>query len=159
VNIILDTCSLINLVNGEVFSSVLALPDRFVVGPIVLGEAGLREVDQALRDQRLDFLDDGQLSADQFLRAVEEHRIGDGEAECLVAATHFGYCICTDDGRARRVAVALLGSSRLTGTIGLLRATVSAGFLKVQDAYDAYAKMLACGAFLPTVSQKFFGTS
>jgi predicted nucleic acid-binding protein len=156
VTVIFDACSLINLTNGQVLSHVLQLGDQYVVGPIVSGEVGLEEIERALGDGQVFPLDDSQLNAEDFLALVEEHRLGDGESECILAARQFGYTVCTDDGKARELTTKLLGASRLTGSLGLLRRAVSKGILKIGEAYNAYQRMISAGAFLPRLPSDFF---
>jgi predicted nucleic acid-binding protein len=157
VSVIFDACSLINLTNGQVLSPVLQLEEHYVVGPIVLSEVDLAEVQGAVTEGRLSALDDSQLDADQFLALIEEHRLGDGESECLSAARQLGYMVCTDDGKARKVTTNLLGASRLTGSLGLLQRATSQGLLDASTADGAYRRMLATGAFLPRIPRGFFG--
>lgn len=153
--VIFDACSLINLTNGQVLPPVLRL-GSYVVGPIVSTEIDLQQVEKAVCDGQISRLDDSHVSADQFLSLVEEHHLGDGESECIAAAIHLGYTVCTDDGKARTVAAKLLGSSRLTGSLGLLRNAVLGGFLPRETADVAYRKMLVAGGFLPQLPARFF---
>ena len=155
-SVIFDACSLINLMNGRVLSSVLRLEVHYVVGPIVLDEVGLAAVQDAVTDGRLSALDDSQLDASPFLDLVEEHRLGDGESECICAARQFGYTVCTDDSKARKLTTKLLGASKLTGSLGLLQRAIASGLLDASTAEGAYQRMRAAGGFLPRIPPGFF---
>jgi len=50
----------------------------------------------------------------------------------------------------------VLGESRLTGSIGLLREAVKAGLLTQAEAFAAYRLMRERGGFLPAVGEAEF---
>lgn len=155
--LIFDACSLINLTNGQVLSTILAL-EICTVGPIVRGEVTLPEIEDAVACGLMRALDDGPLSSEPFLRLIEEERLGEGESECISAALQMTLSVCSDDDKARKVGRRLLGEDRVTGSLGLLRKAVRASRLTSDQAHEAYRRMLLCGAFLPSISIEFFAS-
>jgi predicted nucleic acid-binding protein len=152
-----DACSVINVGNSGVVAAVLALPHEYFVGPAVLGESEPLdpELQQACNDRRIIVLDDGDVDLGEYLR-VAEAGLGDGETECIALAATNGWHVCTDDGKARSVAAARLGTDRVIGTIRLLMQAVRAGYLASADAFAAYIRMMEAGAFLPKLTQQAF---
>ncbi len=140
---ILDASTLLNLANGEVLSKVLRLPGTsFQVSGV---EAG-----------RLALVDDKLISVSRFLRAKAEWQLDNGETECILAAAEVGCSVACDDKAARKVIARVLGESRVTGSIGLLREAVQAGLLTQAEAFAAYQLMRQRGGFLPAVAQAEF---
>lgn len=111
-----------------------------------LNEAGL-----------LEFLEDTPLDADKFLEFVAEHKLGDGEAECIMLAELSETTIvCSDDMRGRRKAEAILGQGRCVGTLKLLKQAVAEGLLPADHAFAAYELMKDAGGFLPEIGAGYF---
>ena len=55
-------------------------------------------------------------------------------------------------GKIERV----IGAPRRTGTVGLLRQAISAGFLTPEAAFEAYQQMKTCGGYLPRLALSDF---
>jgi predicted nucleic acid-binding protein len=150
-----DACALFNLHNGGVLETAVSLNDcPFLLGKAVYGEARsiAEELDRLLVLEKLTWLDDAAIPASEFFRLKEELDLGDGETECLAAALHLECKLVFDDMAARRAGFELIGEGRVTGSIGLLRACVSAGSLDRVGAYEAYGLMKTLGGFLPDMS-------
>lgn len=160
-NVIMDACSVINLHNGGVLALACSLDiGEFRIGPIAGGEcsADCAKTLAALHDDGLiHYLADSPLDGDDFLAFVDDHRLGDGEAECIMlAALDEDSVVCCDDMRGRKKVVALLGEERLTGSIGLLTRLVANGHMDSDAAYTAYLTMREHGGFLPDLQPGYF---
>jgi predicted nucleic acid-binding protein len=156
---IFDASSVINLVNGGVFVTCLALTTRaFYIGALVRGECvGCRDsVDLAVDQQRLIPLDGADLPASLFLELAQKYRLGDGETECLAFASIRPFDICCDDGRARSAVTTEVGPERLTGSLGLLREAMTMNLLDQESAFASYERMKQLGGFLPVLAKEFF---
>ncbi len=161
-NIILDACTAINLVNGDALGVAIGLPDcRFIIGPQSLDECGsAKPMLQGLIDAgSLLLQEDNELSSSLFLELLAQYSLGDGETETLTFSKMFGYTICTDDKKARHVANQMFGADRVTGSLGLLRRAVQQGMVTPNDAHAAYKKMISAGAFVPDIPLTFFNGS
>jgi predicted nucleic acid-binding protein len=153
--VIIDACSLINLVNGNVLDIVLALPHHFYcLGSIVLSEAesAASQVEDQIAEGKLVCLDPSEISAQLYLQNLYQFELGQGETECITYALTGNYCVCTDDMKARKVVQQLIGKKRLTGTPALMIEAVKLRLLTPQAANDAYALMIAKGGFLPALN-------
>jgi predicted nucleic acid-binding protein len=157
VKIVVDACSVINIGNSGVVAAVIALPNEYFIGPAVLGEAEPLDVaiQNACDSGRITLLDDSDVDLAEYLR-IAEAGLGDGETECIALAAANDWLICSDDGRARRLASGRLGEERVIGTIRLLIQSVAAGQLTSADAFVAYVRMVQAGAFLPKLTQQAF---
>jgi predicted nucleic acid-binding protein len=157
---ILDACTLINLVNGEVLAQILDLPDcEFLVSPMVRDESSsiAQAVDHAVESGRLGFVDDEIIPAVEFARAKRAMRLGNGETECILAAERLGCHMACDDQQARRRATERLGdASRVIGSIGLLRILCSAHLMPPEQALAAYSLMRSRGGYLPELGLEAF---
>lgn len=157
---LLDSCSIINLVNVDALVLACSL-DGIVwcVPPVVVGEVDERckaAIAVAMADNALELIDDSTVDADLYLRLLDEHRLGAGETECIAVALAEGHSICLDDRRARRVAESLLGTPRVFGTLRLLRWCAEQGLVTCGDARSLLLGMRESGGFLPDVPQSFF---
>lgn len=158
--VLLDTCSVINLVNVGALELVCSLVDReWWVTPVVVDECG-PTCAAALLDLKerglIHFLDDDQVNADQFLALLGAHRLGAGETECMAIAIAADHHICCDDRRAREAASGLIGADRVFGTIRVLRWCVGQKLIVCADAKALLHSMRELGGFLPDVPREFF---
>lgn len=150
--VILDACTLINLVNGDALSTVAALPGReFQVSRVVREESKTvaTAMQAAVDAGALKWVDDSTISAKQFADAKAEWNLDDGETECILAAEALGCLVASDDFAARSIITERLGASRLTGSIGLLRQAITANALTPKQALESYQLMRERGGFLP----------
>lgn len=99
---------------------------------------------------------DNYVPASVYLELLGRHQLGPGETECLCAAMVYGWSVCCDDRRARRILAAELGEERLCGSIGLLREAVRDGLTTREEALAAYEQMKSRGGFLPDIDESFF---
>lgn len=97
-------------------------------------------------------LDASAISATTYLELLDQYGLGEGETECLAAAKTGDYLMVSDDLRARNVAIDLLGTNRVMGTIGLLRIAVAKNLLTRGQAFASYQLMRSLGAFLPILT-------
>lgn len=158
--IVLDACTLINLVNGEVLAQVLNLPGcQFLVSPMVQEELPsiAEAVDHAVGSGRLNFVDDEVISAKEFAEAKRAMHLGNGETECILAAEKLECHVACDDRQARQRAKDRLGDpNRVVGSIGLLRMLCETGFFNQEQALAAYRLMRDRGGYLPDVTVDTF---
>jgi predicted nucleic acid-binding protein len=158
--VLLDSCSVINLVNAGALELVCALQDiEWWLTPVVVDESGPSCAAVTLDLQQrglIHFLDDDELNAERFLALIEEHRLGAGETECMAIAVETDYHICCDDGRARQVASDLIGPDRVFGTIRVLRWCVEQRVIACGEAKRLLCLMREQGGFLPNTPQSFF---
>lgn len=155
--LILDASSLLNLAHGGVLERVLSIPGTTaLIGPQVYNECQSIKaaIDELVAAKVLGMATDDDLPAGLFFDLLERHGLGPGETECIAFATHDATIdlVCCDDRRARNVCSQLLGRNHLTGTIGRLEFAVGASVLTREEAWTAYQRMLAAGAFLPEVT-------
>lgn len=157
--IAVDACSVINIGNSGAVVAVLALPHEYFIGPAVLGESEPLDVivQKACEDGRVTVLGDTDVDVAEYSR-VAEARLGDGETECITLATTNGWLVCSDDGRARKIASERLGAGRVIGSIRLLMQCVAAGQLTSAEAFAAYTRMVQAGAFMPKLTERAFAS-
>ncbi len=153
--IVVDTCSLLNWVNGGAFGAIVSLPvTLYVVGPLVELESTTiaKILAQQFASGKLVRLRNEDLNAAAFLELVDKYGLGEGEIECLAhALTSSDLIVCTDDKKARGIVTALLGRPRLIGTIGLLLKCFRNGTLNAEELRRSHELMIAAGAFLPSI--------
>jgi predicted nucleic acid-binding protein len=150
--VILDASTLINLANGEVFATVASLPGRsFKVSDVVRQESktvGLA-IQAAIKRGDIAWVDADLIDAGQYGDALDLWGLGPGETECILAAQMLDCFVACDDGAARKVIKQKSVGVQLTGSIGLLRDAVAAGFLSSAHAFEAYELMKVRGGYLP----------
>jgi predicted nucleic acid-binding protein len=72
-------------------------------------------------------------------------RLDPGESATLAAAVSRGWSVAVDERAARRTARQDLGGQRLTGTVGVLRAAVAAGWVTTEEGNDLLSRMIVGG--------------
>lgn len=150
-----DSSSLFNLSNGGVLNHAIALPasDFLVCSAVNQETPTIRESLIILAEAgAIRFLDDNAISASQFLELKNKYDLGLGETECIVYATNNSCTLVVDDLAARKIAIALIGQLRVTGSIGILRQCVSHSVLERGEAYEAYIRMKEAGGYLPSMT-------
>jgi predicted nucleic acid-binding protein len=159
----MDACSVINLHNGGVLEVVCSIESIDVqIGPIAGGECS-EDCATALANLheagRLEYLEDTPIDADEFLEFVAQHKLGDGEAECIMLAELSETAtVCCDDMRGRRKTEAILGQDRLVGSLKLLKQAVTEGLFAADQAFAAYELMKGAGGFLPEIDAGYFSS-
>ena len=159
-DVILDACSIINLVNSGHWGCVVSLRRcELWLSPVVVGECGVDVFDHIFSKRtspRVKLMDSRSIPGERYLGLLEEHGLGEGETECLAVAEQYGHFVCCEDRKARRIIAAALGEERVLGSLRLLRWCVEDGILKCDHAYNASAEMRARGGFLPDPGQEYF---
>lgn len=160
-NVIMDACSIINLHNGGVLRDICRIEGLHIqVGPIVGGECSedcALAIANLHTDGDLEYLEDNVLEIDEFLKFVEETKLGDGESECILLANLNDHSsICCDDRRGRIMGAELLGEDRVFGSLKLLKIAVQNDIIQPIEAFEAFELMRAAGGFLPTITLAYF---
>jgi predicted nucleic acid-binding protein len=160
-NLILDSCSTINLHNGDMLTKVLDLSSRqfaFHMGTIVRGECGdlTPYLDEQAKSGRIIILPGKNISPMQFADILNRYELGLGETECIVHAEQRALTVCTDDKAARKAVKTHLGETRVLGSVRLLRECVCAGMVTSDQAYISYELTKSRGAFLPDIPASYF---
>lgn len=153
--VVLDASTLINLANGEVFATVISLPDHtFQVSAVVLRESRTvaRAIRAAVKRGDIELVNDDAIDAGDFENALADWGLGPGETECILAAKVSGSSVACDDGAARLVIEREIGAERRTGTVGLLREAITAGLITPEAAFEAYKQMKSRGGYLPRLA-------
>lgn len=158
--IILDACSVINLVNAAGLAACSELERcKLYVGPIVFGECSegsAQELVSLINSGHIVQLPDDEIPIDIFLDMLTEHNLGEGETECIAGASLSDFIVCSDDGRARHVGRTILGQDRVVGSARLLKWCVEEEILICTEARTHFSIMKDMGGFLPTLSDAFF---
>lgn len=147
---IIDACALINLINTGASDLIAELMWDIRCQGLVEDELA----DQTNALERLFEIGAlsrlaGDIPASEVASIVTAHRLGLGEAECIAFCHRNPWLFISDDQRARKVAAAAFGASRVTGTIGLLCDCVDHGILSNSSAADALGLARQAGGYLP----------
>ncbi|HEY4325360.1 MAG TPA: hypothetical protein VGN20_15280 [Mucilaginibacter sp.] len=153
-DIVLDTSSIINLINGSVFDRVLTMNGyRFFIGDQLFNKEVLDEVQkiivEALIAKNKIVLLKSAVTASIIAELRVKYRLGLGETECMALCKICNKAICTDDFKARRFSVIELGESQVFGSLSLLKESVNIGTLSCLEVLTSYMLMIEKGAFLP----------
>lgn len=158
--IILDACSVINLVNAAGLAACAELERcKLYVGPIVFGECSegsAQELVSLINSGHIHQLADDEIPIDIFLDMLTEHNLGEGETECIAGASLSDFIVCSDDGRARHIGRTVLGANKVVGSARLLKWCVEEEILICTQASTHFSTMKNMGGFLPTLSDAFF---
>lgn len=79
-------------------------------------------------------------------------RLDAGEAATLAAAAGRGWSIAVDERAARRIAARDLGTDRVTGTVGILRAAVAQDHITIDEGDQLLQLMIDDGYWSPVRS-------
>ena len=161
-NVIIDACSLINLSNADALDVTCRLSRcRLWVCPGVIIECRAEVAARLFAleaEGTIGFIADDKMPAARVLGLLDQHGLGAGETESIVACEALGYGFCSDDGPARKLAEGLLGSPHVTGSLRLLRWCVEEQLVDCKAAFNLFGIMLARGGFLPSMRREFFCT-
>jgi predicted nucleic acid-binding protein len=120
-------------------------------------EAGdIAAVEEAGKAGRVSILNDADVPGALYLQLLRDWGLGEGETECIAFAAHAGAVFAADDRLARRRATELLGTTNVSGTLGLMKEAVAEALITKDAAFAAYEGMRAAGGFLPEISIAFF---
>jgi predicted nucleic acid-binding protein len=129
------------------------LPARYVLADV------LQELEAACREQVDELLARNDLAVatlhgrDELQRwAIYTQRLDAGEAATLAAAVARGWSIAVDERAARRIAANDLGTDRITGTVGILRAAVAQDHITIDEGDRLLQLMIDDGYWSPVRS-------
>lgn len=121
-NIILDSCSVINLINGEVFDKIFQLENYcFHLGLIVQEECykepeQIPSIELAIHNNGL-LLFEKDVEIDKYKEYKRKYNLGDGETESIISALDHNMILSSDDNKARRCAALEIGENRVVGSL------------------------------------------
>lgn len=152
--IVLDTCAIINLINGNCLDKIFILNGyTFCVGEAVLEKEVLNDLQKTVLET---FIEAGKikvLSSEISLSAItnlrDKYNLGLGELECLALCMNSNSLFCSDDNKARKCSTNELGKSRVIGSLHLVRQIVLESIVKCFEALEYYNVMILKGGFLP----------
>ena len=155
---VIDASTLINFYKASILCEIFEIDEEYLIGEIVLHECGeIISCHLAAKNDRWQKIDQTQISGSQFFELNVSRRLGICESECIsYCLTSPKSALVSDDKKARKVGVELLGDERITGTIGLLQKLVLTGRLSAIEAQMAYMKMKDSGSFLPKLDDEHF---
>ena len=158
VDYVIDASAVINLHNADALGLLGRLEGRkFWITPIVVDECEpscSNELAVEMSSNRIGYISNEKLSAERFLMLLDEHTLGLGETESIVACEALGFGFCCDDKQARTLGKALLGDSFVVGTIRVLRWCVQDNLIACKEAFNLFLAMRACGGFLPKSTKR-----
>jgi predicted nucleic acid-binding protein len=161
-NIILDACTIINLINGQSFHSVISTPglsifvgDNLIDQEISLNIAQKMIIESAIKENKITLLT-SIVTLTDFTTLKRAYDLGNGETECIALCKILGYHIATDDWKARSAATIEIGDSKVIGSLFLLRETVRKKTLTCSDAQNSFLLMKKKGGFLPKIDLEYF---
>lgn len=76
--------------------------------------------------------------------------LGKGEASCIAFAKNRGAIVATDDRTAKKQCASM--KIPVTGTIGILKASVQDDFITLEQANEVLTNMITAGFYSPVVS-------
>ena len=85
-------------------------------------------------------------------RCDAEGHLGRGERATLAAAAARGWSVAVDERPGRTAAVRRVGSGRVTGTVGILRAAVGARLITPRTGDVLLTRMIRAGYYSPVAS-------
>ncbi len=159
-NIVIDTCTLINIEKSGCLEYIQTIPSiNVLVGDIVYEELSARNnTILTTLGGRIERIDINEISIEEFTHLISVENLGEGEAECIAIGRELGVLIGTDDGKARKYVSNNIGCENLIGSIGVIRQCVRHQIKTAAQAYRGYKKMVSAGAFLPKFSERDFLT-
>ena len=151
---IFDTVTLSNfLLSNSTFILEIRYPKRGLITCEIYDElsAGIVEypelkyIDRLVDDEIFKQVSLSRQEHEQFRELIVH--LGKGEASCIAYAENRNVTVVTDDRNARRQCSQM--KIPVTGTIGILKASVLAGHLKLDQADKILSKMTAAGFYSP----------
>ena len=105
----------------------------------------LKHIDRLVDDEIFEQVSLSRQEHEQFRELIVH--LGKGEASCIAYAKNRNVIVVTDDRNARRRCSQM--KIPVTGTIGILKASVLDGHLKLDQADKILSKMTAAGFYSP----------
>lgn len=158
--ICVDTCCMINLLNGTLVRIfVERLQKDLRIQGLVEDEliTHADEIKGLVADGVIRLIPGSEIFASEVRHVANKHNIGLGESECIALGLKNGWMVASDDGRARTAGIKEIGKERITGSIGILTQLVTAKVISQNTATTAYQKMKRAGGFLPKLPLNYFG--
>ena len=161
-NLILDACSVINLINCNQLENCSNIPNlTFYIGYSAYDEVCKIESQKAVLDDLIGqgtiILFENDIEIDTLSELYKKYTLGDGETEAIAIAMHNYMMVCCDDRKARNAAAKELGRNEVVGSLTLLKNAVNASIIKCTNAFDSYVDMKDKGGFLPnSIDNHFF---
>lgn len=159
-NIILDSCSIINLINGEVFDKIFSLKNYcFYLGLIVQEECykepeQIPIIDLAISSKKLLLIEED-IELSKYKEYKKKYNLGDGETESIISAKDHNMTIASDDNMARKSAIIEIGEENVVGTIYLLREMVRQNLIQCDESIESLLIMKIRGGFLPLIGTDY----
>lgn len=155
IDIALDTCSLVNLMNGNQLDAVLSISNKsFVISPSVYKETTKIPTQKEVIDEYLASgqlrISESELDVSLLSNLYENYNLGDGETESIaICKNNPSTLLCCDDKKARTAAGKEMDSTNIIGSLRLLKIAVGEEIIKCTDAQISYLEMKFKGGFLP----------
>ncbi len=160
-DIALDACTIINLINGNVIQKIAQIPGiQLFVGDTLLDQEILNPsqniiLEMLILEKKIQTLESS-LTISEFLVLKKKFDLGDGETETIVLCEkHYCY-MASDDKKARKCGAEYLGQDRIVGSLFLLHKAVKTSLLSVDEAMETVELMKKKGGFLPFVDREYF---
>jgi predicted nucleic acid-binding protein len=159
--IILDACTIINLINGEVLQEISLISNHTIYICDNILEEEILDSAQKLFIEALIIkghvkLLESDVTLAEFTSLSSRYNLGFGELECLALCKKHFFHIATDDANARKFAKAELGTEKVIGSLYLIRDAVRNLALNEQEAKNAFKMMKIKGGFLPNIEDSYF---
>lgn len=160
-NIILDACSIINLINGDQIINALNLTGtKFFIGQAVYNELAKVHTQKVIIDTLINegilIMLDVDIDVDLLISLYKEYNLGDGETESMVLCKQLGFALCCDDRKARKASNDVIGEKSVMGSLRLMKFAVIEELIVCTDAELSLVKMKLEGGFLPNVGHGYF---
>ena len=105
----------------------------------------LKQIDRLVDDETTKLVSLSRQERVHFRELIVHH--GKGEASCIAYAQEWNVTVVTDDRSARKHCSQM--NIPVTGTIGILKASVLDGYLKLDQADKVLSKMTDAGYYSP----------
>jgi predicted nucleic acid-binding protein len=108
----------------------------------------LKQVDKLIEDKTLKLVSLSRKAYQHFVQLIGH--LGKGEASCIAFAKERAAIVVTDDRSARKQCSMMKIS--VTGTVGILKASVLDGHISLEQADESLRKMIKAGFYSPVSS-------
>jgi len=160
--IVLDACTIINLINGKILDKIISIPrllifvgDNLLEQEIYLNLPQRVIIESLIQSKKITLLE-SDVTLNEFTKLKKVYDLGDGETECIALCKKHGYAIATDDKRARMSAKIELGEAKIVGSLFFLREAVRNEVIECEDALASFKLMKKHGGFLPNLDKDYF---
>ena len=105
----------------------------------------LSQVHKLIEDETFELVSLSKTEYQHFIQLIGH--LGKGEASCIALAKEQDAIVVTDDRTARKQCSIM--KIPVTGTVGILKASVSEGYLSLAQADESLGKMIEAGFYSP----------